>query len=117
MYQSNNGLDLHVDCNEFVGITDPAKRSAVLYLGDSQHFKGGQLHIDLSGRRYNETTIQSLEDTPEDFISIPFKDNRLILFNSFAPHKVTNIYTNDPYAARVTLTMAAWDKEIKINRD
>lgn len=114
IYKASNGLDLHVDCNEEADIEDHCKRTAVIHIGKEDTFTGGNLLVEASGNKYTSETISSIK--PKDFILIPFKDNRLITFDGFHPHKVTPINSNYRYAARVTLTIAAWDKKINIVR-
>ena len=141
MYET--GLHLHVDCDEdyynLTQIIQPPKYTSVLYLGPDHDLEGGELALNLNGIDYaenhdldhNEHDVIANEqkncisdmqahvirrDT-ENWLTIPYRYNRLIVFDPHYPHCVLNIKKgttkNTP---RIGITMAAWDHEVNINK-
>ncbi len=128
----DNTLDLHIDCDEDhqskTGLIRTPLYTSVLYLGPSSHLTGGELALGLQGHEEFEH-LQDLERRcdPEYFqtevirkddanwMKIPYKRNRLIVFDPSYPHQVLSIKKGTTEKSpRVGLTMAAWDREIKI---
>ena len=141
MYET--GLHLHVDCDEdyynLTQIIQPPKYTSVLYLGPDHDLEGGELALNLNGIDYAEShdldhnehdTIENKQkncisdmqahvirrDT-ENWLTIPYRYNRLIVFDPHYPHCVLNIKKgttkNTP---RIGITMAAWDHDVNINK-
>jgi len=111
-------LNHHVDCNEEVGKIEPAKMTATLYLGSE--VEGGELAIDTV--EYNKSSIfyddiyDLKKNMDNNWIKIPFKYNRLILFDSNYPHAVLPIENIKNNESRISLTISSWDKKIKVQR-
>jgi Rps23 Pro-64 3,4-dihydroxylase Tpa1-like proline 4-hydroxylase len=111
-------LNHHVDCNEESENIEPAKMTATLYLGSE--IEGGDLAIDTV--EYNKTytfydNIHKLEQNIDNnWIKIPFKNNRLILFDSNYPHAVLPIKNIKNNESRISLVISSWDKKIKVQR-
>lgn len=118
--KQHEGLDFHVDCNEYANYLDTAKKTAVLHIGKDKRLVGGDLLIDMTPVTdkyiFPKNIYEADNDTTNKFLRIPFKDNRLILFNSHYPHGVSPIKTIDKFACRIAVSISAWDKEIKIKR-
>ena len=127
----NNILDLHCDVDEFTeqltGKTVHPMYTSVLYLGPKNELIGGSLRLNL---KYNSHEIikaskeiqsklreegEQEEKSNQDWLTIPFKYNRLVVFDPKRPHLITKI--KDGATAelpRIGLTMAAWDYELTI---
>ena len=139
MYET--GLHLHVDCDEdyynLTQIIQPPKYTSVLYLGPDHDLEGGELALNLNGIDYAEShdlgynqhdAIENkqkncisdmqahvIRQDTQNWFTIPYKYNRLIVFDPHYPHCVLNIKKgttkNTP---RIGITMAAWDHEVSI---
>ena len=138
MYQT--GLHLHVDCDEeyydLTQIIKPPKYTSVLYLGPNHDLVGGEVAFNLNGIEYYEShdlyhseqdkiidqdmscvsdlQAQVIRQRTSDWLTVPYRYNRLIVFDANYPHCVLNIKkgtTKD--MPRIGITMAAWDHEIK----
>ena len=116
----NNDLDHHVDCDEFSEKFDTAKRTAVIHLGRDEELIGGELAIDTSDftptYKFEKTTAGIEKRMDNNWIKIPFKTNRLIIFDSNYPHAVLPIKNITKGASRISLMISSWDKEINIKR-
>ena len=139
MYRT--GLHLHVDCDEdyynLTQILQPPKYTSVLYLGPDHDLEGGELALNLNGIDYAEShNLDHNEHDPianeqkncisemqahvirqdtKNWLTIPYRYNRLVVFDPHYPHCVLNIKkgtTKD--TPRIGITMAAWDHEISI---
>tara|TARA_B100000214_G_scaffold154146_1_gene110449 strand:+ start:713 stop:1372 length:660 start_codon:yes stop_codon:yes gene_type:complete len=121
-------LDLHVDCDEYIHqthnqIVNPLYTS-VLYLGPKNELVGGELSLSLKytfgdldkNLNYDLIAIEGENATNgEDWLKIPYRYNRLVVFDSTRPHLVTKIKEGATEEnPRIGLTMAAWDYEVKI---
>lgn len=139
MYQT--GLHLHVDCDEeyydLTQIIKPPKYTSVLYLGPNHDLVGGEIAFNLNGIEYyenndlyhseqdkiinqnmscvSELQAQVIRQETSNWFTVPYRYNRLIVFDAHYPHCVLNIKKgttkNTP---RIGMTMAAWDHKIKI---
>ncbi len=113
-------LNHHVDCDEEAEGIEPAKMTAIIYLGSDEGLEGGELVIDLSegaleaGFYDNIYTLKKNLDN--GWIKIPYKYNRLILFDSNYPHAILPITGIKNGASRIGLTISSWDKKIKVQR-
>jgi len=119
--KQNEGLDFHVDCNEYADYFDTANKTAVLHIGKDRDLLGGDLLIDMTPVTedyiFPKNIYEADKNTTNKFFRIPFKDNRLILFNSHYPHGVSPIKNIGLHSCRIAISISAWDKEIKIKRD
>ena len=122
------GLHLHVDCDEkhyheHLEVLPP-KYTSVFYTGPKNSIVGGELAINLNGITYfTDNKHADIQQQPEkikkdtkNWITIPYKYNRLIVFDSQAPHCVLDIQSGTEINPRTTFTMTAWDKEIQVLR-
>ena len=120
------GLHLHVDCDEkhyhdYSEIVPP-KYTSVFYAGPKNSIVGGELAINLNGITYfTDNKNPDIQQQPEkikkdtkNWITVPYKYNRLIVFDSQAAHCVLDIESGTENDPRVTFTMTAWDKEIQV---
>ena len=121
MDKANKGLDLHIDCNEYSEQYDPAKKTAVIYLGRDEDLIGGELVMDMTeihdNYKFPETIYDAEKNMTNSWIKIPFKSHRLILFNSAYPHGVLPIKSIPRGNSRITMTISSWDKPIKVRRE
>lgn len=127
------GLHLHVDCDEKYYndnlIILPPKYTSVFYTGPKNSIVGGELAINLNGQEYfNNNTINSwlhnniniqqepekIKKDTENWITVPYKYNRLVVFDPKYPHCVLDMESNAENQSRSTFTMAAWSKEIEV---
>ena len=124
---SSHVLYLHVDCDEYTHqthnrIVNPLYTS-VLYLGPKNGLVGGELALSLKytfkdldkNIDYDSITLEGENATSgEDWLKIPYRYNRLVVFDSTRPHLVTEIKEGATEEnPRIGLTMAAWDYEVK----
>ena len=123
---TKSALHLHVDCdeehyykhNEVI----PPKYTSVLYTGPKNALVGGELAINLNGIKYFTDNLNAdIQQYPEkikkdtkNWLTIPYKYNRLIVFDANCPHCVLNIQSGTENAPRTALTMALWDHEVSI---
>lgn len=114
-------LNLHVDCDEYAEGIEPAKMTAVIFLGRDTTLEGGELVVDTEGYQEGYNFIDNIFTLTEKskspgWITIPFKDYRTILFTSNLPHGVLPIKNMANGEARISLMISAWDKKIKVKR-
>jgi Rps23 Pro-64 3,4-dihydroxylase Tpa1-like proline 4-hydroxylase len=110
-------LDHHVDCDEEAEEVIPAKYTATFYLG--AEIDGGELavHTEEYYRGYdfksNIWAVKHEAETNPDWLTIPYKYNRLVLFESKFPHAVLPI-VDMKGGKRVSLTISTWDRPINV---
>jgi hypothetical protein len=113
-------LNHHVDCDEAAEGLKPAKMSAVLYLGSEDGMEGGEIAIDTNEGAMHGKFYENIYDLKKNldsgWIKIPYKYNRLILFDSGYPHAVLPITNIKQGESRVALTISCWDKKIEVQR-
>jgi len=114
-------LHYHVDCDEEAEGVVPAKMTATLYLGPSDGIEGGELAINttpyINSSTFKYKTIYDLKkDIDNDWIIIPYKYNRLILFDSNYPHAVLPLTDLPNQESRISLIVSVWDKNIKVQK-
>lgn len=121
MDKSNEGLDMHIDCNEYAQHNDPAKKTAVIYLGRDEDMLGGELIMHMTevseSYLFPKSIYEAEKQMNNEWLKIPFKSHRLILFNSAYPHGVLPIKHIPNGHSRITMTISSWDKPIKVRRD
>jgi len=113
-------LNHHVDCDEEAEGIQPAKMTALLYLGSEEGLKGGEFVIDtnedaLQGKFY-ENIYDLKKNLDSGWIKIPYRYNRLVLFDSNYPHAILPITDIKNGESRIGLTISSWDKKIKVIR-
>jgi len=121
--KNNDHLQHHVDCSEEEEGIVPAKLTASLYLGPSDNMKGGEIAININPYDKDERetfiyeTIYDVKNALDDeWIIIPYKYNRMVMFDSRLPHAVLPITKINPSESRVTFISACWDKKIKVKK-
>lgn len=118
--RDNNYLDHHVDCDEEAEGIEPAKMTAILYLGLSEGLEGGELAIDTSEGALYAGFYKNIYDLKNnlnsEWLKIPYKYNRLVLFDSNYPHAILPIESINEGEARIGLTISSWNKKINIVR-
>ena len=126
----DNVLDLHCDVYEYhhdlTGEVIHPLYTSVLYLGPKNQIEGGELRMSLKHtdadillpQGYQKVDEEGrAEKTNHDWISVPFRYNRLVVFDPKRPHLITNIKSGaSKEHPRIGLTMAAWDSEITITQ-
>ena len=137
MDTGNDGLSYHMDCNEDVkeGTWEHGRVTAILYIGEAGDMVGGDLILNAKDGAAKEFYQTNTDDPRFDLIglpkgeikkpywvTIPYKFNRLILFDpSKYPHAVTPMVKNcsafHDKKNRITIQMTAWDKELNIKKE
>tara|TARA_R100000951_G_scaffold22853_1_gene18839 strand:- start:671 stop:1264 length:594 start_codon:yes stop_codon:yes gene_type:complete len=116
-----NHLNHHVDCDEGTDDIETAKKTAVIFLGGDDDLEGGELVMDTnqyhSGYKF-ETNIYKLKERSEDeeWLKIPYKPNRLVIFEGNMAHGVLPIKHIQQGTSRVSLMISCWDKTIEVVR-
>lgn len=122
----NNYLHHHVDCEEEEaenGIK-PSKMTATVYLGSDEELDGGELVVDTEECTpatifYDDIfNLKQVVQKNEynNWITIPYRYNRLVLCDGNYPHAVLPIKGIKQGTARITLIISSWDREIKVKR-
>lgn len=114
-------LHHHVDCDEFAEGVKPAKKTAVIFLGGDDNIEGGELVMDTNGYYPDykfEDNIYDLKKRSEEegWLKIPYKPNRLVIFEGNLAHGVLPIQHIKPGTSRISLMISCWDKEVGIRR-
>ena len=119
----NDHLNYHVDCDEQKNEVVPAKLTATLHIGSGADMEGGELAINVNPYTTDEnetfvydTIFDLKKDLDNDWIIIPYRCNRLIMFDSILPHAVLPIKKITPNECRVSFTATCWDKKIKVRK-
>ena len=101
-------------------ITCPLSMSAILYLGSNEGLEGGELAIDTNEGSLQAGFYDSIYDLKKNldngWIKIPYKYNRLVLFDSNYPHAILPITGIKQEESRIGLSISSWDKKIKVQR-
>ena len=123
--KDNDHLHHHVDCEEAVeNEVKPAKMTVTIYLGSEDNLEGGELVVDTQGyvpslKLHNDIynlVREVKENTLNNWITIPYKYNRIVLFDGNYPHAVLPIRNIRQGNARITLTISSWDRKIKVKK-
>lgn len=114
-------LHHHVDCDEFAEGIEPAKKTAVIFLGGDDDMEGGELVMDTNEYYPDykfEDNIYDLQSRSEKegWLKIPYKPNRLVIFTGNMAHGVLPIKHMRTGSSRISLMISCWDKEVKIKR-
>jgi ribulose bisphosphate carboxylase small subunit len=115
----SRGLEYHFDCDEGSNTLVTPLRTFVIYLGPQTEVVGGSLALDYRGKENNKefkSNYSILDDLENGWIQIPFEYARVVSFDPQIPHAVLPIKRIQKKEARITLTIAVWDKEPKIIR-
>jgi hypothetical protein len=118
--QDTDHLNHHVDCDEEAEGLVPAKMTAILYLGSEEGMEGGELVIDTNEGALNAGFYDNIYDLKKNldngWIKIPYKYNRLVIFDSNYPHAILPVVGINQGESRIGLTISSWDKTIKVQR-
>ena len=113
------GLNYHLDKDEILSdkgeLSSPIYGSA-LYVGPRENITGGEIFINTNGKEHIEKYGRSgggiVSTHGPEWVKVPFKYNRLVLFDGLYPHFVAPIISRPADKCRVTIAVNAWDKEI-----
>jgi hypothetical protein len=116
-----NHLSHHVDCDETAENIETAKKTAVIFLGGDDDMEGGELVMDTNGYHPGykfETSIYDLKNRSEaeGWLKIPYRPNRLVIFEGNMAHGVLPIKHLQQGTSRISLMISCWDKKIEIMR-
>jgi hypothetical protein len=117
---TNNHLHHHIDCDEEIEGIDPAKKTAVVFLGGDE-IEGGELVMDTyeyeSGYSFEKNIYDLAERSQrENWLKLDYKPNRLIIFEGAHAHGVLPIKYVKTGTSRISLMISCWDKKIKVQR-
>jgi hypothetical protein len=117
---NNNYLHHHVDCDEEVEGIEPAKKTAVLFLGGDE-IEGGELVMDPEPYQpgyFFEEDIYNLAERSKanKWLKIEYKPSRLVIFEGNHAHGVLPIRHMQSGSSRISLMISCWDKKIKVQR-
>ena len=116
----SKGLEYHHDCDEGSKELVTPLRSMVVYLGPKTGITGGSLALDYNGKADKNKEFKSsyniLDDLENGWIQIPFEYGRMVSFDPKIPHAVLPIKRIEKNEARITLTIAVWDKTPTITK-
>lgn len=111
------GLNYHVDRDE-----DASRRGEfhlpifanAFYLGPEEGINGGEIVLNTHGMNHFNSYEGGLIDLSENkgWVSIPFKYNRMVIFDSTYPHFVKPIIAMPKGKPRVTMAINVWHREI-----
>ena len=123
--KENFFLPHHVDCEEAArGEIKPSKMTATIYLGSEENMEGGDLAIDTEPYSPSTEFSEDIYDLEKEvnknqynnWLKVPYKYNRLVLFNEAYPHAILPIKAMKKGNARITLIISSWDREIEVIR-
>lgn len=115
----NQDLSVHIDCDERADGWVLPSWGCVIYAGPKEKgvsLKGGELNynLDLKEKFINspaETSIEVEKDFTQPIV-VPYRYNRVVVFNQ-APHLVKPVEKlNDPDKPRLGISCAVWDHVI-----
>lgn len=113
------GLNYHLDKDEVLSrkgeLSSPIYGSA-FYIGPRENITGGEILINTNGKKHIEDYQKAgggiVSTHGAEWIKIPFRYNRLVLFDGLYPHFVSPIISRPVDKCRVTIAVNAWDKDI-----
>lgn len=114
----NAGLNYHVDKDEVAYSERDELRlpmyATAFYIGPKEGLNGGELMINSRGlehyREYGGGLIDMDDST--NWIKIPYKYNRVAVFDGSCPHFVMPVVATPHGGKRVSIAVNPWDKEI-----
>jgi len=111
----NGGLNLHLDKDEELKELSSPIYASAFYLGPKEGITGGELYINTRGEKYLDEYLFEKEKyidlNSQDWVKVPFRYNRVALFDSSYPHFVAPIISHPTKKYRVTIAVNAWNKE------
>lgn len=111
----NGGLNLHLDKDEELPELSSPVYASAFYLGPKKGITGGELYINTKGTKYlqeyNLDREKYIDLNSQEWIKVPFRYNRVVLFDSSYPHFVAPIISHPSKQHRVTIAVNAWNKE------
>ena len=111
----NGGLNLHLDKDEELKELSSPIYASAFYLGPKEGITGGELYINTRGEKYLDEYLfekeKYIDPNSQDWVKVPFRYNRVALFDSSYPHFVAPIISHPTKKYRVTIAVNAWNKE------
>ena len=113
------GLNYHLDKDEILSekgeLSSPIYGSA-FYIGPRENITGGEIVINTNGKKHIENYQRAeggiVSTHGAEWVKVPFKYNRLVLFDGEYPHFVAPVISRPVNKCRVTIAVNAWDKDI-----
>ena len=112
------GLNYHLDKDEQAissrGELHLPIFATALYLGPKEGINGGELMINTNGMDHFNSYDGGLIDTGDNsgWVSIPFKYNRMVVFDSTFPHFVKPVVAFPQDKPRTTVAINVWDRKL-----
>jgi hypothetical protein len=110
----SGGLNYHIDKDENSATLKLPLFSTALYLGPREGINGGELMINVKGLEHFDSYNGGLIDLneSENWIEIPFKFNRMVVFDAHYPHFVKPVIAFPQEKKRVCIAINVWDQEL-----
>jgi|TARA_R110000824_G_scaffold106642_2_gene252287 hypothetical protein len=108
------GLNYHLDKDEGSSDLRLPLFGTALYLGPREGINGGEIMINTRGLEHFESYqggLIDLNDT-ENWIEIPFKFNRMVVFDPHFPHFVKPVIAFPEGKKRLCIAINVWDQEL-----
>ena len=114
----NAGLNYHLDKDEHAfsnrGELHLPIFATALYLGPKEGINGGELMINVRGLEHHKEYKGGLIDLEDrkSWIEIPFKYNRMTVFDSSFPHFVKPVIAYPADRKRLAIAINVWDRKL-----
>jgi len=112
-----SGLNYHLDKDEAVfaqrGEIHLPMFATAFYIGPKEGLNGGELMVNVRPEHYEEYEggLIDLKDD-ENWVKIPYRYNRMTIFDSSYPHFVMPIIATPSNEKRCSIAINAWHREI-----
>lgn len=118
----NGGLNYHVDKDEnaLPDLVLPLYATSFYLSPETSEMNGGAIYIDTNGLESYEAYKlggKVLDMNSDTWIKIPFKPNRMIIFDSRYPHFVEPIIDIKKGKKRLGLQINPWNKELRRKKE
>jgi hypothetical protein len=114
----NAGLNYHLDKDEVAYSERNELRlpmfATAFYIGPKEGLNGGELMVNVRGQEHYREYSGGLIDynDEENWVRIPFRYNRMVIFDSNYPHFVMPIIATPNGEKRCSVAINAWHTEI-----
>jgi hypothetical protein len=114
----NGGLNYHLDKDEYAfnnrGELYLPIFATALYLGPKEGINGGELMINVRGMDHHKEYKGGLIDLEDrkSWMEIPFRYNRMAVFDSSFPHFVKPVIAHPTNCKRLTIAINVWDRKL-----
>jgi hypothetical protein len=112
------GLNYHLDKDELAASQKGELHlpifATALYIGPKEGINGGELMINTNGMDHFNSYDGGLIDMGErsGWFTVPFKYNRMVVFDSTFPHFVKPVVAFPENKPRTTIAINVWDRKL-----